>query len=144
MLRTVKYIIGAVVAVAAITAVLAIVMSVTERVPNGSYCGSYAGGLVVGNMTVRAISSTFDMFLTGLGLQLMCKNELFVYDMKTHEATVVGAKDPTNCIGSILTENNLTLRVFFDPRTDVVTLDLGIAKIECKKCPALPYFGSAL
>ncbi|CAM37845.1 conserved hypothetical protein [Leishmania braziliensis MHOM/BR/75/M2904] len=144
MLRTVKYIIGAVVAVAAFTAVLAIMMSVKERVPNGTYCGSYAGGLVVGNMTIRAVSSTFDMFLIGLGLQLACKNELFAYDMKTHEATVIGAKDPNNCIGSILTENNLTLRVFFDPRADIVTLDLGLAKIECKRCPALSYVGSAL
>lgn len=111
-----------------------ICMIVRERVPNGTYCGNYASGLVEGNVTTKAGSDTFDMHLHGLGMELNCENEKFIYDPKTHHAVVAGATDPNDCIGKVITENKLSLDVLYDPAKDVITLDVGITKIACKKC----------
>lgn len=105
-----------------------------ERVPDGTYCGNYGKGLVVGNVTMKAGSDKFDMVMVGLGLDLECKNETFIYDPKTHHAKVTGSTDPKDCIGSVLTENSLTLDVIYKPDVDEIILDLDFTKINCKKC----------
>jgi hypothetical protein len=110
--------------------------AVRERVPDGTYCGSYGNGLVVGNVTMKAGSDKFDMVMAGLGLDLQCKNETVIYDPKTHHAKVAGATDPNDCIGSVLTESDLTLDVIYKPDLDEIVLDLGFTKISCTKCAA--------
>ncbi|KAK7195098.1 hypothetical protein NESM_000433000 [Novymonas esmeraldas] len=136
MIRTLKQFLGAAVLLGTFAVTLAAAMTVTERMPDGLYCGSYAGGLVVGNLSMKAGTDKFDMVMKGLGLDLECKDETFLYDPKTHHATVVGATDPNDCIGAVLTENDLTLDVIYQPDEDIITLDLGFTQIICKKCPA--------
>ncbi|AYU77798.1 protein of unknown function - conserved [Leishmania donovani] len=136
MPRTIKCILCAVALVAAFAAALAITMTVRERVPNGLYCGNYASGLVVGNLTVTYATHLFDLALRGLGMNLKCKNEVFTYDPKSHMLTAVSAKDPSDCIGSVIAASGLNLSVIYKPTADLITLDFGIAKIDCKKCSA--------
>ncbi|KPA76113.1 hypothetical protein ABB37_07885 [Leptomonas pyrrhocoris] len=113
---------------------VAVALFVGERVPDGIYCGNYGNGLVVGNLTMKSGSDKFDMVMVGLGLDLQCKNETFIYDPKTHHAKVPGATDPKDCIGAVLTDNDLTLDVVYKPDVDEIVLDLGFTKIDCKKC----------
>ncbi|KAG5508167.1 hypothetical protein JKF63_05421 [Porcisia hertigi] len=134
-----KYALSVVAAVAVFAATFALAMSVTERMPEGTYCGNYASGLVVGNVTVKSGAELFDFNVKGLGMNLECNNEKFLYDPKTHHAVVVGATDPNDCIGSVLTENHLTMEITYAPGTDEIFLDFGIVKITCKKC-ALPSY----
>ncbi|CBZ25390.1 conserved hypothetical protein [Leishmania mexicana MHOM/GT/2001/U1103] len=144
MPRTIKCILCAVALVAAFAAALAITMTVREKVPNGLYCGSYASGLLVGNLSVRYDLHLFDLSLRGLGMDLNCKDEVFTYDLKTHKLVAVSAKDPFDCIGSVIQKSGLHLETTYNPTVDVITLNFGIAKIDCKKCRALSYLQPAL
>ncbi|GET87589.1 hypothetical protein, conserved [Leishmania tarentolae] len=133
----IKCILCAMAVVTALAAALAITMTLRENVPNGLYCGSYANGLVVGNLTVRYPPREFDLAFRGLGMSVKCKNESFTYDPTSKELTVTSVKDPSDCIGAVMTENGLDLNVTYKPATDIIVLDFGAAKIECKKCSAL-------
>lgn len=104
-----------------------------ERMPDGTYCGSYAG-IVEGRLFTKKGTDTFDIYLEALGDELVCKDEKYIYDPKTHTAEVPGASDPDDCIGQALTNQGLTLKVSYDPKQDIITLDLDMLKIECEKC----------
>ena len=129
-----KYFLACVAVAAVFLASAAVALSVTERVPDGTYCGNYGGGLVVGNVTTQTGSDKFDMIMVGLGLDMTCENETFIYDPTTHHAKVPGATDPHDCLGSVLTDGGLTLDVLYKPDVDQLILDLGFTKINCKKC----------
>ncbi|CAG9572259.1 conserved hypothetical protein [Leishmania major strain Friedlin] len=144
MPRTIKCILCAVALVAAFAAALAITMTVREKVPNGLYCGNYASGLVVGNLTVQYEKRLFDLAFKGLGMNLKCENEAFSYDPKSHTLMVTSAKDPSDCLGAVITASGLNLSVTYKPIADVIILDVGVAKIDCKKCSALTYVQPAL
>ncbi|KAG5481801.1 hypothetical protein LSCM4_06877 [Leishmania orientalis] len=139
-----KYILRAVAAAAAFTATLAVFVLITERVPNGSYCGRYASDLVVGNVSVRYEERDFDLTMKGLGMNLNCKKEKFEYDMATHHLLVLGINDPRDCIGSVIKSTGLSLDVTYDPTLDIITLDFGFTRILCKKCATLSYFRGVL
>lgn len=107
---------------------------VAEREPDGSYCGSYAVGLVRGRMDIRKSQGLFDINVTGLGISLVCDNETYKYDPKTHTADIPGARDPNDCVGKALEENQVNATVRYNPKDDVVVLDLEFTHIDCKKC----------
>lgn len=109
-------------------------MKVTEeRMPDGTYCGTY-GTIVEGRLTTTKGTDTFDIYLEALDEELVCKDEKYIYDPNTHTAVIPGATDPNDCIGQALANQGLSLKVTYDPKSDVITLDLDIAKIECEKC----------
>ncbi|CAD2221743.1 hypothetical protein AGDE_05564 [Angomonas deanei] len=110
------------------------VQTTDERLPDGHYCGTYSFGLVKGEFNTTSGSTFFDLSLEAFGDTAECKNEKYIYDPATHKAVVVGATDPNDCLGKLLSDNKLTLEVLFNPEADIVTLDLGITKIDCPKC----------
>lgn len=105
-----------------------------ERVPDGKYCGDYASGLVTGRLRTEKDSDRFDITIEAFDEELVCKDEEYHYDPKTHTADIPGARDPEGCIGRPIQENGLILEVSYNPKKDIITLDLGIAKIDCIKC----------
>lgn len=109
-------------------------LSVSERLPDGTYCGEYSNGAVQGRLRTKKGADTFDLFLIAFGDRVTCKNEKYIYDPNTHTAVVPGATDPNDCLGRVLLDNDLTLAVSYDPQKDVMTLVLEAIVIECKKC----------
>ncbi|KAG5481495.1 hypothetical protein LSCM1_05512 [Leishmania martiniquensis] len=138
-----KHILRAVAAAAAVTATLAILLILKERVPDGPYCGSYASDLLTGKLNVKYAMGLFDLSLKGLGMKLNCTDEKFTYDTGTHHLTVLNIKDPKDCIGAAMNSSGLALDATYDPYSDIITLDFSFVKIVCKKCGALSYFRGA-
>lgn len=107
---------------------------VSERMPDGGYCGSYSHNLVVGRLNISQASSTVDVDIKGFGEEVICRNESYAYNPKTHRAVLVNKDDPNDCLGQLLRNASLEAAISFNPTTDTVTISVGFAHVACHKC----------
>lgn len=102
--------------------------------PSGPYCGSYSFGLVTGKVDMNDSKHVFDLEFHGLGADVKCENEAYVYNAETGVLAVAGATDTSNCLGSVLKSNGLTLTVTYNSGEDTLKIDLGIASLTASPC----------
>lgn len=103
-----------------------------SKAPSGTYCGSYSFGLVTGK--VHFESTTFDISFDGLGAHVHCPSVNYQFHADTNKIEVPSAVDPKDCLGSVLTDNSLSLNVKYNPSEDSTLIDLGLASLTAKRC----------
>lgn len=107
----------------------------TGKGPDGKYCGSFTMGLVRGELLVRQAQSDLDIHVEGVSnLNTTCEKEKYTFDKKTNEVYVPGATDKADCLGDLLGQGDLKLKVLYAPKTDVIRLDFGFTHVDCKTC----------
>jgi len=101
--------------------------------PQGQYCGSYSFGLIKGTGHFNK-DDTLELKLNAFGKDIECNKEKYSYDAASQEVRVPSAIDSNDCLGNLITSNGLSFSAKYDPSTEVVSLDLGIASIDLEQC----------
>ena len=111
---------------------LLIAATLATPTPSGTYCGSYSFGLVKGKVTFGP--STFDISFDGMGAHVHCPAVAYQFHADTNLVEVPSAADKSDCLGSVLVDNDLSLKVKFNPAEDSTLIDLGLASLTAHRC----------
>jgi len=102
--------------------------------PTGCVCGEVPG-LVTGIKDCALTSKTFNISATVFGQPLSCASEPYVY-VPPSTINLPNITDPSDCLGSQLSMYGLSPpTVTYDPTTNAITLDFGIATVQLTNCP---------
>jgi hypothetical protein len=121
-----------VVAAALVVAVALVACAVTAD-PAGKYCASYLMGEVTGSATFLA-NGKLDLEISAFKSDASCRSIETRLDRASGALTLVGATDPSTCIGHMLAGQKLTLKAVYDRDADKIDLNLGIADLTMSRC----------
>lgn len=122
-----------IVVAAVVLALLAVATFARAAHPHGAYCGSALFGEIKGKVSFPS-NNKLSLAIDAMDDKISCPDITYSVDHATGMILLPDAKSPSTCLGKVLENAKIQIKVHYLKYKNVIQLDTGVANLELKQC----------